>query len=62
METASTQLATINTGPEIPKTESLPTTIITAVTVVVVLAVAAGLLVYFKNANVRLDELVKTFS
>jgi hypothetical protein len=45
----STQHPTINTGPEPPKTEPLPTTIVAAVTLVVVLAVAAGLLVYHKK-------------
>ena len=44
-----TPLPTINTGAEPPQTESFPTTIVAAVTLVVVLAVAAGLLVYFKK-------------
>ena len=42
-------LPTINTGAETPKTEPLPTTIIVAVAFVIALAVAAGLLVYFKQ-------------
>ena len=44
-----TQLPTINAGPEPPKTRSFPTTIVASVTLVVVLAVAAGLLVYHKG-------------
>ena len=46
-----TQHPTINTGAETPKTESL-TPIIAIVTLVVVLAVAAGLLVYVKKQKV----------
>jgi hypothetical protein len=45
----STLLPTINTGAEPPQTEPFPTTIFTAVTLVVVLAVAAGLLIYLKK-------------
>jgi len=45
----STQHPTINTGAEPPQTEPFPTTIVAAVTLVVVLAVAAGLLVYHKK-------------
>ena len=45
---SATQLPTINTGPEQPKTEPLPTTILAAVTLAVALMVAA-LLVYFKR-------------
>ena len=40
---------TINTGAEPPKTEPLSTMIVVAVTLVVVLAVTASLLVYFKK-------------
>jgi len=52
----TTQLPTINTGPETPKTEPLPTTIVTAVTLVVVLAVAAGLLVYLKKRKLEVKS------
>ena len=44
-----TQLPTINTGAEPPQTEPLTTAIIAAVTLVAVLAMAAGLLVYYKK-------------
>ncbi len=44
-----TPLPTINTGEEPPKTEPFPITIVATVTLVVVLAVAAGLLVYLKK-------------
>ncbi len=44
-----TPYPTINTGPEPPKTEPLLLTIVAAVTLVVVLAVAVGLLVYHKK-------------
>jgi hypothetical protein len=44
-----TQFPKINTGAEPPQTESFPTTIIAAVALVVVSAVAAGLLVYLKK-------------
>ena len=46
---SSTKHPTINTGAEPPKTEPFQLTIVAAVTLVVVLAVAAGLLVYFRN-------------
>ena len=46
-----TPYPTINTGPEPPKTEPLLLTIVAAVTIVVVLAVVAGLLVYHKNTK-----------
>ncbi len=45
----TTQLPTINTGAEPPNPEPFPTTIVAAVTLVVVLAVVAGLLVYHKK-------------
>ena len=44
-----TPYPTINTGPEPPKTEPSLLTVVAAVTLVVVLAVAAGLLVYHKK-------------
>lgn len=44
-----TQRPTITTGPEPPKTETLSITIVASVTLAVVLAVAAGLLIYFKK-------------
>jgi hypothetical protein len=46
--TTPTQLPTINTGPEPPKTETLTTTIVAAAFVAVAL-VTAGLVVYFKK-------------
>jgi len=52
----ATQFPTINTGPEPPKTEFFPTTIIAAVTLVVVLAVAAGLLVYRKKHKTKATQ------
>jgi len=45
----STQHPTINTGAEPPKTEPLKTMIVVAVTLIVVLAVIAGLLIYRKK-------------
>ena len=51
-----TPYPTINTGPEPPQTESFPTTIVTAVTLVVVLAVVAGLLVYHKKQHLVLKK------
>jgi hypothetical protein len=48
-----TPLPTINTGEEPPKTEPFPTTIVAAVTLIVVLAVAAGLLVYLKKRRLK---------
>ena len=45
----TTQLPTINTGAEPPKTEPLPTMIVGAALLLVVLSVIAGLLVYFKK-------------
>ena len=51
MQTSSSQQPTINTGPEPFQTESLPTTIVSAVTIVVVKAIVAGLLVYHKNTH-----------
>jgi hypothetical protein len=48
-----TQLPTINAGAEPPKTELLPTTIIAAVGLAVVFAVAASLLVYHKKTQTK---------
>jgi hypothetical protein len=47
----TTQLPTINTGAEPPKTEPFPTAVVVAVSVAVALAVVAGLLVYHKKHN-----------
>ncbi len=44
-----TQHPTINTGAKPPQTEFFPTTIVVAVTLIVLLAVVAGLLVYHKK-------------
>ncbi|HEX7483266.1 MAG TPA: hypothetical protein VF350_07350 [Candidatus Bathyarchaeia archaeon] len=52
----STQFSTINAGAESPKTEPFPTTIIAAVTLVVMLVAAAGLLAYHKKHKITRNK------
>jgi hypothetical protein len=54
--TPTSQLPTINTGAEPPKTEPFPTILIAVVSIVAVALVAAGLLVYHKK---HIHNLVK---